>query len=112
MYALDAIGDRFTEMLDTFEEATPSRIMKVGRSCGAKAAPVSYLDNIDKGQTAIIWFDAHGDLNTPESSPSGHFHGMVLRTLLGEGPNFFLNEYGGRCCPRRHFLLVFAVSMK
>jgi arginase len=35
---------------------------------------------------AVVWFDAHGDLNTPESSPSGAFHGMVLRTLLGQGP--------------------------
>jgi arginase len=35
---------------------------------------------------AIVWFDAHPDLNTPESSPSHAFGGMVLRTLLGEGP--------------------------
>ncbi len=33
-----------------------------------------------------MWFDAHGDMNTPASSPSGHYHGMVLRTLLGQGP--------------------------
>lgn len=35
---------------------------------------------------AIVWFDAHPDLNTPESSPSHAFTGMILRTLLGEGP--------------------------
>jgi arginase family enzyme len=33
----------------------------------------------------VVWFDAHGDLNTPSSSPSGAFHGMVLRNLLGTG---------------------------
>jgi arginase len=32
---------------------------------------------------AVIWIDTHADLNTPQSSPSGHFHGMVLRALLG-----------------------------
>jgi arginase len=34
---------------------------------------------------AVVWFDAHSDLNTPTSSRSGAFAGMVLRTLLGDG---------------------------
>lgn len=34
----------------------------------------------------VIWFDAHGDYNTPETSPSGHVHGMVLAAALGVGP--------------------------
>ncbi|MBD3886915.1 hypothetical protein IFO70_35380 [Phormidium tenue FACHB-886] len=29
-----------------------------------------------------MWLDAYGDLNTPSSSPSSHFHGMPLRVLL------------------------------
>jgi arginase len=33
----------------------------------------------------LIWFDAHADINTPESSPSGNIHGMPLATLLGYG---------------------------
>ncbi len=33
----------------------------------------------------VLWIDAHGDLNTPESSSSKNFHGMPLRTLLGNG---------------------------
>ncbi len=33
----------------------------------------------------VIWIDAHGDANTPETSPSGNLHGMPLATLLGEG---------------------------
>ena len=33
----------------------------------------------------VIWIDAHGDFNTPQSSPSGNIHGMVLATLLGQG---------------------------
>lgn len=34
----------------------------------------------------VIWFDAHGDINTPETSPSGNVHGMPLACLLGNGP--------------------------
>ncbi|MDQ3427053.1 MAG: arginase [Gemmatimonadota bacterium] len=34
----------------------------------------------------LIWVDAHGDINTPETSPSGNIHGMPLAALLGDGP--------------------------
>jgi len=33
----------------------------------------------------LIWFDAHADINTPETSPSGNIHGMPLSVLLGRG---------------------------
>ena len=33
----------------------------------------------------VIWFDAHGDMNLPETSPSGNIHGMPLAHLLGYG---------------------------
>ncbi|NRA64684.1 MAG: arginase [Pseudobacteriovorax sp.] len=33
----------------------------------------------------VIWVDAHADINTPDSSPSGNIHGMPLATLLGNG---------------------------
>ncbi|ELZ85129.1 arginase [Haloferax elongans ATCC BAA-1513] len=33
----------------------------------------------------VIWFDAHGDFNTPETSPSGNVHGMPLAAALGIG---------------------------
>jgi len=36
-------------------------------------------------RVGLIWFDAHADMNTPESSPSGNIHGMPLATLLGMG---------------------------
>lgn len=34
----------------------------------------------------VVWVDAHADMNTPESSPSGNIHGMPLACLLGHGP--------------------------
>lgn len=42
----------------------------------------------------LIWFDAHGDLNTPETSPSGNIHGMPLAVLLGLGARE-LTQIGG-----------------
>jgi arginase len=38
-----------------------------------------------QGRLALIWFDAHGDLNTPATSPSGNQWGMPLRMLLDSG---------------------------
>jgi arginase len=35
------------------------------------------------GPGGVLWFDAHGDLNTPETTPSGNVHGMPLAAVLG-----------------------------
>lgn len=43
----------------------------------------------------VIWFDAHGDLNTPETSPSGNIHGMSLAVNLGLG-HPLLTSIGGQ----------------
>jgi arginase len=37
-------------------------------------------------KAGLIWLDAHADMNTPESSPSGNIHGMPLACILGAGP--------------------------
>ena len=39
----------------------------------------------DQAPTGLLWVDAHGDFNTPETSPSGNIHGMPLAALLGRG---------------------------
>lgn len=47
------------------------------------------------GRTGVLWIDAHADLNTPASSPSGNVHGMPLSHLLGAGDPRLLNIWGG-----------------
>ena len=39
-----------------------------------------------KTTAGLLWLDAHGDMNTPETSPSGNVHGMPFAALLGRGP--------------------------
>ena len=46
-------------------------------------------------QVGVIWVDAHGDMNTPETTGSGNVHGMPLAALLGMGPRELV-EVGGR----------------
>jgi arginase len=44
------------------------------------------------GPGGVIWIDAHGDLNRPETSPSGNVHGMVLAAALGLGGEEFESD--------------------
>lgn len=51
---------------------------------GSIAGVASYCKS--RGETlGLIWFDAHADMNTPETTPSGNIHGMPLSALLGFG---------------------------
>lgn len=46
------------------------------------------------GEVGLIWFDAHADMNTPETSPSGNLHGMPLAHLFGYGVPELVNLEG------------------
>ncbi|MGR2680987.1 arginase family protein [Chromobacterium haemolyticum] len=67
------------------QQRQPERLLVCGGDCGVEVAPLAYLNHCLQGRLNVVWLDAHGDLNTPASSPSGHFHGMPLRLLMGEG---------------------------
>ena len=62
----------------------PERTLVLGGCCCAHIGAVEGLAT-RHGRLALVWFDAHGDLNTPESSPSGNLWGMPLRMLLDSG---------------------------
>lgn len=47
-----------------------------------------------KAALGLIWIDAHADMNTPESSPSGNVHGMPLACAVGQGPRELTHLYG------------------
>lgn len=69
----------------TAVETATGPVLTIGGDCGVELEPVRAARRRYGAGLALAWFDAHADLNTPESSPSGAFHGMVLRALLGEG---------------------------
>lgn len=53
---------------------------------GDHSLAIGSIGGITHEQPAtVLWIDAHGDFNTPSSSPSGNIHGMALATLLGQG---------------------------
>jgi arginase len=52
---------------------------------GTIAGAAAHFNKSGK-RIGVIWLDAHGDMNTPESSPSGNVHGMPLASIMGYGP--------------------------
>ncbi len=62
----------------------PERPVVLGGCCCTHVGAVEGLA-ARHGRIAVVWLDAHGDLNTPESSPSGNEWGMPLRMLLDAG---------------------------
>ncbi|WP_241986639.1 arginase family protein [Cryobacterium psychrophilum] len=67
--------------------------LTIGGDCGVSLASVEHASREHPGDVALVWFGAHPELHTPETSPSGGFCGMVLRAIAGEGhPGVALDE--------------------
>ena len=56
-------------------------------AAGSVAAASAWARNTSQLPIGLIWVDAHGDMNTPDTSPSGNVHGMPLAALLGSEPH-------------------------
>ncbi len=58
----------------------------LGGECTFIVASLAGLKVVHKGRPGIVWLDAHGDFNTPETTPSGFIGGMCLALACGRGP--------------------------
>ncbi len=73
------------ERLAVALRSKPEWALTIGGDCGVSLAAVEHAAARHGNDLALVWLDAHPDLHTPESSPSGGFNGMVLRAITGEG---------------------------
>ena len=62
----------------------PERPVVLGGCCCSHVGAIEGLA-AQHGRLGLVWFDAHGDINTPETSPSGNLWGMPLRMVLDSG---------------------------
>jgi arginase family enzyme len=85
-YPEAAVVDEPTLEAQTLSVASslPERPLVLGGCCCSHIGAVEGLAS-RHGRVAVVWLDAHGDLNTPESSPSGNPWGMPLRMLIDSG---------------------------
>ena len=76
--------DTLDDQCAALAAALPERPLVLGGCCCAHVGAVRGLA-ARGGRLGLVWLDAHGDLNTPETSPSGNPWGMPLRMLLDGG---------------------------
>ena len=114
-YVVEDLGNLYVDQAEASEEGDPRAkyLPQIAATCGRLAALVA--ETLERGsvplvlggdhsvaigtvsgvssylrrrgeETGLIWLDAHADMNTPESSPSGNVHGMPLACVVGIGP--------------------------
>lgn len=78
--SLQLVRERLRDTLGELDDVA----VVIGGDCGVSSAAVAHA--VDRhGDLALVWFDAHPDLNSPDSSPSGAYAGMVLRSIVEDG---------------------------
>jgi arginase len=81
---LPRIRDRLADALDG--AGPDARLFLVGGDCTVHAAALAALRRLRPGaRIALAWFDAHGDFNTPDTTPSGDVWGMPFAMACGRG---------------------------
>ena len=77
--SLQLVRERLRDVLGDLDGPA----ITIGGDCAVSSAAIAHAAG--EGGLAVVWFDAHPDLNSPASSPSGAFAGMVLRSLVDDG---------------------------
>ncbi|CAH2717645.1 Arginase [Neobacillus rhizosphaerae] len=92
---LDLIAEKSTLLAEKVDEAIQSGSFPLVLG-GDHSIAIGTLAGVAKHykDLGVIWYDAHGDLNTAETSPSGNIHGMPLAVSIGLG-HPLLTEIGG-----------------
>ena len=87
--SIELVRDRLAQTLSTIDGPA----VTIGGDCSVELGAIGHvLERQGLGrdgsgsQIAVVWFDAHPDIHSVETSDSKAFHGMVVRTLLGDGP--------------------------
>jgi arginase len=104
------MGDEHARYLDQILDLCDRLAVLVAQAAGRGAMPLVLggdhsvalgsllgMAQARGGSGGVVWVDAHGDLNTPETSPTGNVHGMVLAAALGLAGDAFRRN--GRLLP-------------
>lgn len=81
----EAIFAQFRNAQRLLSRSGARSVLTAGGDCAVDVAVIDYLHALHP-DLRVIWIDAHLDGNTPETSPSGNFHGMPVSAILGRAP--------------------------
>ncbi len=96
---LPQIAHTCMRLAETVEDAMIHRQMPlvVGGDHSIAVGTVSGVSKYfrrNKRRVGLLWVDAHPDMNTPQTSPSGNVHGMPLACIIGMGPRPLTHMFG------------------
>lgn len=96
---LNEIAATCQRLADTVEKAVDADEFPIvlGGDHSVAVGTVSGLSHVYQRQgkkIGLVWIDAHADMNTPETSPSGNVHGMPLACCVGRGPKELTHLFG------------------
>lgn len=93
---LDAIVAAARELAERTETAVRSGAVPLvlGGDHSIALGSIGGVTNAMGGDVGVIWFDAHADFNTAETTPSGNIHGMILGALAGFGDDALVHATG------------------
>lgn len=97
--ANELISDIISDM-----ELTDTFLLNIGGDHGMGLGTVHGMLN-QNPETIVVWADAHGDINTPQTSPSGNFHGMPLAFLLEKARHKKLSWIREKLLPEKLILI-------
>lgn len=78
------LRQQLLDAMAIIKQRDPDFILTTGGDCGASTASIMHLNAKYKGKIGLLWIDAHADIHAPSTSPSGNYHGMLIRQLLGD----------------------------
>jgi arginase len=85
-HPVTAVNRALADAIARHSDKTP--IIFASDCCAALGA----IKGLESRQPAVLWYDAHGDFNTDETTPSGFLGGMPLAWLVGRGDQSYMND--------------------
>jgi arginase len=85
--------DASKRIYDITKSAGSEKVIVIGGECSETVAALAGFSGTFGGRAGMLWLDAHGDFNTPTTSPSGYIGGMCLAMACGRVPELGL-EFG------------------
>lgn len=102
--AYQTILKQSQEAMDLLKLKDPSRIVTLGGECSVSVVPFTYLLNKYQNDVAVVWIDAHPDLNLPYEGHRG-FHAMALAACLGLGDKQILDIFPSKIQPSKAIII-------
>ncbi len=94
----DIILKQTKNALNLLDRNNPDKIVTLGGECSVSVAPFTYLADKYKNDVAVIWIDAHPDINLPNDHYMA-YHAMAVTALIGEGDKKIMSELPAKISP-------------